>query len=175
MKTRNMARCALFAAFLCVCAWVSVPVGTVFVTMQTFGVFLCLLLLGGKMGTVTITIYLLLGAVGLPTFSGFRGGVGALMDATGGYLAGFLVMGLTYWLITAVFGNQNKVRILACVAGLILCYGFGTVWYWRLYLSSGGSGSVWTVVFTCVVPYLLPDGVKLTAAYLLSKRLKQIV
>lgn len=172
MKARNMARCALGAALLCLCAWIGVPMGTVYVTMQTFGVFACLLLLGGKQGSLTILLYLLLGAVGLPVFSGFRGGIGVLMDATGGYLAGFLVMGLAYWLITAVFGKKSAVCMIACVVGLFLCYAFGTMWYYHLYLSGD---SLAAVLLTCVVPFLIPDAVKLALAYLLWSRLKQFV
>ena len=74
MKARNMALCALFAALLSVCAWLSVPVGDIAFTMQTFGIFLTLELLGGKQGTLAILVYLLLGAAGLPVFSGFRSG-----------------------------------------------------------------------------------------------------
>ena len=70
MKVRNMALCALFAALLCVCAWVSVPVGDAAITMQTFGIFLALGVLGGKRGSISVAIYLLLGIVGLPVFSG---------------------------------------------------------------------------------------------------------
>ena len=88
---------SLFAALLAVCAWICIPVGDIAVTLQTFGVALALLLLGGKWGTVSIGIYLLLGMVGLPVFSGFRGGIGALAGVTGGFLWGFLASGLIFW------------------------------------------------------------------------------
>ena len=86
MKTRDMALCALFAALLAVCAWLVIPIGDVPFTLQTFGVFAALGLLGGKRGTIAIAVYLLLGAVGAPVFAGFKGGPGALFGATGGCL-----------------------------------------------------------------------------------------
>ena len=89
-----MALCGLFSALLAICAWISVPLADAAVTLQTFGVFLCLGTLGGKRGTTAILVYLLLGAVGLPVFSGFRGGFEALLGTTGGYLTGVLVSGL---------------------------------------------------------------------------------
>ena len=89
-KAYDLVLIALFAALMALCAWVTVPYAVPF-TMQTFGVFLALLLLGGKRGTICMAVYLLLGAVGLPVFSGFRGGVGALVGSTGGYLVGFIV------------------------------------------------------------------------------------
>ena len=89
LKTRDLTLIALFAALIAICAWLTVPMPDVPFTMQTFGVFAALLLLGGKRGTLSILLYLLLGAAGLPVFSGFRGGIGSLLGTTGGYLVGF--------------------------------------------------------------------------------------
>lgn len=174
MKVRNMALCALFAALIAVCAWISIPMGDIAITMQTFGIFLTLGVLGGKRGTVSVAVYLLLGIVGLPVFSGFQGGVGALLGVTGGYIAGFLAAALIYWLITA-FGKQKDIfRLLGMVVGLLACYLFGTLWFQFGYLSYGGL-SFGAVLLKCVVPYLLPDAAKLMIAWLLSRRLRQFV
>lgn len=172
MKVRKMAQCALFAALLCVCAWLCVPLGDVAFTLQTFGVFLALGLLGGKWGTASILVYLLLGAAGVPVFSGFRGGLGALAGATGGYLAGFLFTGLLYWLITALWGNSSKVQVLAMLIGLLGCYAFGTAWFLFGYAQDGSIG---LILVKCVIPYLLPDILKLFLARLLTRRLKRFV
>ena len=159
-STRNMVRAALFAGAMAVCAWLAVPVSDIGLTMQTFGVFLALGLLGGKWGTVSIGIYLLMGLVGLPVFSGFRGGPGVLLGVTGGYLWGFLASGLTYWALER-FG-----KLPAMVGGLLACYACGTLWF--LQYSGGG---LTFVLLRCVVPYLIPDGVKLCLAWSLSRRL----
>ncbi len=174
MKIRNMALCALFAALLAVCAWITVPVGDITITMQTFGIFLTLGVLGGKRGTVAISIYLLLGIVGLPVFSGFQGGIGTLLGVTGGYIAGFLATALIYWLITALGRNQEIFRLLGMVIGLLFCYLLGTLWFQFGYLSYGGL-SLGAVLLKCVVPYLVPDAAKLILAWLLSRRLRQFV
>ena len=81
-----MVLCSLFASLTAVCAWIAVPLPGVSFTMQTFAVLLCLGILGGKWGSVSILLYLLLGIVGLPVFTGFRGGAAALLDPTGGFL-----------------------------------------------------------------------------------------
>lgn len=167
MQIRNMALCALFSAVLCVCAWVAVPIGDVYITMQTFGVFLCLGLLGGKYGSISILIYLLLGTVGLPVFSGFRGGMGALLGTSGGYIWGLLASGLVYWLITAVW---KKGQLPAMIAGLLVCYTLGSFWYWGMYLQGN---TLWAVLAKCVIPYLIPDALKLTLAFYLVKTLKK--
>lgn len=170
MNVRNMARCALFAALLILCAWISVPMGDTAITLQTLGIALALWLLGGKLGAGAIFVYLLLGAVGLPVFSGFQGGAGALLGATGGYIMGFLLWALAYWLVTALFPQK---RVLAMALGLFICYGFGTVWFSQVYLQ--GSAGLGFVLLKCVVPYLIPDAVKLTAAWFLSRRLERFV
>ena len=159
-----MTYCAIFAALLAVCAWLCIPVSDIGITLQTFGVFLALLLLGGKWGTVSIGIYLLLGAVGLPVFSGFRGGFGSLLGVTGGFLWGFLLSGLVYWALER-FG-----KVVAMIGGLLACYGCGCLWF-HLY-AGGGMGFI---LLRCVVPYLIPDGVKLYLAYILSKRLSKVI
>ena len=77
---------SLFAALTAVCSWIAVPIPPIAFTMQTFAIFLTLGVLGGRWGTASVLLYLLLGVVGLPVFSGFRGGAAALLDATGGFL-----------------------------------------------------------------------------------------
>lgn len=172
MKVRDMAQCALFAALLAVCAWLSLPVADVAFTLQTFGVFLTLGVLGGKRGTVSILVYLLLGVAGLPVFAGFQGGIGILLGVTGGYIAGFLLSGLLYWLITALWGDRTKLRLLAMVLGLLICYIFGSLWFRFGYLRQGSALGMGAVIVKCVLPYVLPDSIKLALAFYLSERLR---
>lgn len=175
MKVRNMALCALFAALLAVCAWLAIPVGDTAFTMQTFGVFLALGLLGGKRGTAAILVYLVLGAVGLPVFTGFRGGIGALAGTTGGYLTGFLLSGLVYWLITSLWGNENPVRLTAMILGMLICYLFGSLWFRLGYLQGGSTAGFGLILAKCVLPYLLPDACKLLLAHYLTGRLQRFI
>lgn len=167
MKTRNLTLCGLFAALMALCAWISIPLGTATFTLQTFGVILALLVLGGKWGTVTVLVYLLLGAVGVPVFSGFQGGFSVLFGPTGGFLWGFLVMALVFWLLTALF--DEKLRIFTAVFGLLLCYGCGAGW---MAFSTGGQGSFRELFLMFVLPYILPDILKFLLAVFLSRRLR---
>ena len=161
-SSKNMVLCSLFASLMAICAWISVPVFDIAFTLQTFAVFLALGLLGGKWGTAAVLIYLLLGAVGMPVFSGFRGGIGMLAGVTGGYLWGFLLSGLVYWSLER-FG-----KLPAMIAGLAVCYLCGSIWfYWY------AGGGLWLILLRCVVPYLLPDAAKLTLAYMLTRRLSR--
>lgn len=166
-KIQIMTRCALAASLMAVCAWLTLP-GPIPFTLQTFGLFLTLELLGGKQGMLGVCTYLCLGILGLPVFSGFLGGIGVLFGATGGYLSGFMLTSLLYWFLT----NRGCPALPALVIGLVGCYCFGTVWYLLAY---AGSGSLWAVLSTCVLPFLIPDALKLALAHSLSRRLKKII
>ena len=121
IKTKDMAYIALCAVLLAVCSWISIPF-TVPFTLQTFAVFCTLLILGGKRGTVAVAVYILMAAVGLPVLSGFRGGAGALLGTTGGYILGFILTGLIYWLSEKLLADSPVIRIAALVCGLAVCY-----------------------------------------------------
>lgn len=166
MKISSMTRCAMLAALMAVCAWISVPIGEMAVSLQTFAVFLTLGLLGGRQGSVVCLIYLLLGALGLPVFTGFRGGIGILLGPTGGYLWGFLGACLIYWLL-----EKRLPQWLSMTLGMLLCYVCGTLWYFFAYADTG----VWAVLMTCVVPYLIPDVIKIILALTVSGRLREVI
>ena len=156
-----MVLASLFASLTAVCAWLSIPIPPVAFTLQTFALFLTLGVLGGKWGSVSILLYLLLGAVGLPVFSGFRGGAAAFLDPTGGFLWGFLAAALVYWAL------EKLGALPAMVASLLVCYACGCLWF-SFYAGNAGFRAA---VLTCVVPYLIPDGIKLWLAYTVSRRL----
>ena len=159
-SSKNMVRCALFAALIAVCGWISVPVSDIAFTLQTFGIFLTLGLLGGKRGSAAVLIYLLLGAAGMPVFSGFRGGIGVLAGVTGGYLWGFLLACFAYRVL------ERYGKLPAMIAGQITCYVCGCLWF---YLYAGGG--LLLIIGRCVLPYLIPDAIKIALAYMLTRRL----
>ena len=175
MKTRDMALCALFAALLAICAWLVIPIGDVPFTLQTFGVFAALGLLGGKRGTIAIAVYLLLGAVGIPVFAGFRGGIGTLFGTTGGYLVSYIFMGLIVMLAEKLFGDRTIVFLIAGVIALAVCYAFGTAWFVVAYARTAGPISWAAAIGKCVLPFVLPDLAKLALAVLLRDRVKRYV
>ena len=156
-----MVLASLFASLTALCGWLSIPIPPVAFTLQTFAVLLTLGVLGGKWGSVSILLYLLLGFIGLPVFSGFRGGAAAFLDPTGGFLWGFLAGALVYWAL------ERAGKLPALVAAQLIFYICGCWWFARY------SGSLSAAVLSCVVPYLIPDGIKLWLAYTMSKRLRK--
>lgn len=177
LRTLDLTYCALFTVLMAVCAWVSVPVPKPLVpfTMQTFAIFSALLCLGGRRGMYALSAYILLGAAGVPVFTGFRGGLDVLLGNTGGYILGFLFMGLTYWLLTHCLGGAVWVKILGCTLGLAVCYAFGTIWFLQVYAASTGPIGLVAALNWCVFPFLLPDAVKLGLAAALARRVEPLM
>lgn len=168
-KSKDLTYMAISIALLAVCSWISIPFIVPF-TMQTFAVFFVLGFLGGKKGTLSIIIYILLGAVGVPVFAGFAGGFGILFGNTGGYILGFILSGLFMWAAEKIFGKSRRVFFLSAFIGLFLCYTFGSLWFMALYFRSTGTISLLTVLSWCVFPFVIPDVLKILLAGLLKSR-----
>ena len=164
MSTRNAAYIAMMAVILCVCSWLTIPF-TVPFTMQTFAVYCALLLLGGRRGLLAIGLYILLGLVGLPVFSGFRGGPGHLLGLTGGYIIGFLFAGLGYLLMESKLRGLGFLpRIVLLALDLLPCYLVGTLWFTAVSRLHGSEIGFFSALGLCVVPYILPDLLKVVLA-----------
>ena len=168
MNIKSLVRCGFVAALISVTAWIAVPFAVPF-TLQTFGVFCALLMLGGKLGTIAIAVYVLLGAIGLPVFAGFQGGTGVIFSPLGGFILGFIVMGLLYYLITKDCGSKTHTQLIALTVGLLLCYTTGTLWF-TLFSSNITFKSA---VISCVLPFIIPDALKLWLAFILSRIIGQ--
>lgn len=174
ITTKELVFTALMAVIIAVCSWISIPT-TVPFTLQTFGVFMAVGLLGGKKGTISVLVYILLGAVGVPVFAGFSGGIGVLFGTTGGYIVGFLLSGLVYWAMTAAFGEKLPIMIIAMVLGLLVCYAFGTAWFMIVYAKNTAPIGLMTALGWCVFPFIIPDCIKIALAVVLTKQLKKYV
>ena len=145
LSTRDIALIAMGVALTAVCSWISIPL-TVPFTMQTFAVCLVTALFGLRQGMWTVVCYILLGAAGAPVFSGFSGGVAVLL-----------------------------VLAAAMAAGILVCYAFGTAWFMFVYARKSGPIGLGTALAWCVLPYLLPDAVKIALASVLVQRLRPIM
>lgn len=174
ITTKELVFTALMAVIIAVCSWISIPT-TVPFTLQTFGVFMAVGLLGGKKGTISVLVYILLGAVGVPVFAGFSSGIGVLLGTTGGYIVGFLISGLVYWAMTAAFGEKLPIMIIAMVLGLLVCYAFGTAWFMIVYAKNTAPIGLMTALGWCVFPFIIPDCIKIALAVVLTKQLKKYV
>ena len=171
MNTKDVALVGLFAALIVICAWISLPMGPVPVTLQTFAVFLGASLLGSRRGTLAVAVYILLGVVGLPVFSGFKG----LNPLTFGYVLGFLPLGMLTAAAEKLFKGRKLALPLGMVTGLLVCYLIGTVWFWYVMHFRGTEYGFGKILSLCVIPFIVPDLIKLGLAYFLSQKLKKYV
>lgn len=173
-KTYDLVYVSIFVVLIAVCSWISIPL-TVPVTLQTFGVFIAVGLLGGKRGTLAVLVYILMGAIGIPVFSGFTGGIGILAGTTGGYIVGFLFSALLMWGMEKLFGKDTKVLAGSMILGLAVCYAVGTLWFMAVYAASSGAVGIFTVLGWCVFPFIIPDIAKIALALILTKRLSGVI
>ncbi len=163
---------AMSAALITVCSWISIPALGPFVpfTLQTFAVFVIAGLFDLKTGVISIMVYLFMGAVGVPVFSGFKSGFAAITGPTGGYLVGFLFMIVTICLFKKIKSESIVYLIIGMSIGLVLCYIFGTIWFYCVFAHNGDSKSFISILSICVIPFIIPDILKMTAAVILVSR-----
>lgn len=166
MKTKTMVICALFAAILCLCSMVTIPIGPVPITLGLFGIMLAATVLGWKEGTVSVLVFILLGAVGLPVFSGLKGGFQVLVGPTGGYIWSYIPVALFIGFFAArEYENKwfTMLRIfLVCIVGVVICYALGTVQFMLVQ-----KVSLMKALSLCVIPFIPFDiGKALVCAYI---------
>ena len=169
-KTLHLVYIALAAVLIAVCSWICIPTLVPF-TMQTFAVFCTIFLLGGKRGTAAVLVYLALGCIGVPVFAQFTSGIGILLGTTGGYMVGFLLIGLIYWAAVALLGKKVWAELVSMLLGLLTCYAFGTAWFMIVYARTEAPIGLATALAWCVFPFVIPDLCKLGLAFLLAKRI----
>ena len=167
MKTKkniqNIILSALFAAIIALLSQIYIPTPFgVPLTLQTYAVAFCGYFLGAKWSAVSVAVYIFTGAVGLPVFSQFKGGLGALFSISGGYIIGFLFLGLF-----CGFCKKTKLiinKILLSAAGLTLCHLIGVLW-----LSFVSKGSISSAFAASSLIFVLKDIISIILAYISSK------
>lgn len=172
ITTYQMAVTALMAAVMCVLGPISVPIGAVPISLTNLVICFAVWLLGPKFGTLSVVVYLALGAVGLPVFSGYGAGLAKLAGPTGGYLIGFIPMALIGGLFIEKSKGRPVISGLGLVLGIAVSYAFGTAWFviqMQCELSYA--------LAVCVYPFIVFDLCKVVISVavggLLRKRLEQ--
>ena len=173
-RVKDMIYISFFAIIIGICAWISITAVIPF-TLQTFGVFLTISVLGGKRGTLAIIVYLLLGMIGIPVYATGLAGIGILFGKTGGYMISWIFIGLIMWAMERIFGKKTWVQIVSMFFGLLLCYTFGTLWYYYLYASELGQVGIRTILGWCVIHFIIPDLIKIALAIFVQKRLVRFI
>lgn len=170
MKTRSLVTVGMFAAIICVFAPFTVPVGPIPISLATFAIYLAAAVLGGKKGTAAVAVYILIGSVGIPVFSGFGAGIGKILGVTGGYIVGYIPCAYVAGTIIDRFQDKRIYYPIALILGTAVLYIFGTVWFM---FQTGNS--LYDSLIACVIPFLIGDAVKIAVASAVSIKLRSYV
>lgn len=175
LTVKDMALIAVFTAIITVCSWISIPIGTVPFTLQTFAIFATAGLLGTKRSFVTICVYISLGMAGVPVFSQFKSGPTVLAGPTGGYIIGFIFTVIIIGTITNIFFKSEKILkntmiFLSMIAGDMACFTVGTIHF--MFIMEMDLACALTI---CVFPYIIPDLVKMAVATVIIDRVKKYI
>ena len=172
IRTKQMVLIALMTAVTCVLGPLSIPLpfSPVPISLTNFAIFLAIFVLGMKSGTISFIIYLLLGAVGVPVFSSFRGGFQVLAGPTGGYLIGFIFLALIMGFALDHFDRKLVPTIIGMIIGMAICYIFGTAW-----LAGQLGMSFVAALGVGVIPYLPGDTAKIIIAIIAGPQIRKAV
>ncbi len=169
MDTKTMVYIGVTAALIAVCSQISFPLPSgIPVTLQTFAVAFAGYFLGNKKGTLSVLIFLLLGAIGIPVFAGFKGGLSAITGLTGGFLTGFILMPVFCGM--AAHSKSKILLILLSLCGLICVHLCGLLWF-----SYMGSISLKAAFIRASAPFIIKDIVSMVIAYIISRKLSGII
>lgn len=169
-QLKRMVYAALMAALTAAGAYLAIPLGPVPIVLQNLFIMLAGLLLGGRWGLISVAVYLLAGAVGLPVFAGGTGGVGKFVGPTGGYLLGFGAAAYLIGIISESGRGRVTIDVLAMVAGTLIIYAFGVSW---LKVVTGISFS--KALTVGMLPFLIGDALKIAAAIPIARAIRPMM
>lgn len=166
-KVYQLTTCALMTALMCILGPMSIPIGPIPVSLTNFIIFLSVYLLGMKGGTISYLVYLLLGAVGVPVFSGYQGGLAKLTGPTGGFLIGFIFTALIAGFVMERFHYHTIITIIGMMAAMVVAYPCCVVWFvFQMQCD------IWYALTTCVFPFIFIDIIKILVVTVMGKAIR---
>ena len=167
-STQRLTLSALLCALCAVLSQIQIPLPPVPISLSLLAVHLCGALLGSRWGAAAVGCYVILGAVGVPVYAGFSGGISVLFGPTGGFLFGYILCAWIVGRMTAQLGFSRRTLIASMAAGTLMCYTLGTTWFMFVTGSSMTAG-----LSACVFPFVPGDVIKVIFAALLCLRLQK--
>lgn len=155
----------MFACIIAILAQIQIALPSLVpITLQTLGIYLVAMILKPKSAFTSSLIYILMGAIGLPVFAGFSGGIGILLGPTGGYIYSFPIIAL---IISFLNNDHLSTKLTALIIATAVCYCIGTLWF--MYINQS---SLLAALSLCVLPFIPGDLIKIVAAIILSNKIK---
>lgn len=168
VATKTIALIAVMTAVTCVLAPLSLPIGPVPISLTNLAIYFALYILGMKKGTISYVVYLAIGLVGVPVFSGFTGGPGKLIGPTGGYLIGFIPMAVIAGILIDKYNGKFVQSMIGMVVGTIVCYALGTVW-----LAYQAQMDFMAALWAGVIPFIPGDLIKMVLAAFFGPQIRK--
>lgn len=168
LSIQQLAVIGVMTAVTCILAPLSIPIGVVPISFTNLAVYIALYVLGVKKGTISYLVYLCIGLVGVPVFSGFTSGPGKLFGPTGGYLIGFILMAVIAGIFIDRFTDKMFLCFLGMVLGTAVCYLLGTLW-----LAYQGGMNFQAALAAGVLPFIPGDIAKMVVAMLIGPQIRK--
>ena len=170
-KTKKTVMTGLCSAVLCIVSpfVIPIPISPVPISLAPCVVFVSAFILPPVQCTLSVLVYLMLGAVGLPVFAGFTGGVGVIAGPTGGYIIGYLAAAFTASFFNSI-ADKKIISFAGMLTGLAVMYITGTIWF-----CFSQKVSIVSALMVCVIPYLIGDVIKITAALFIGGKIRNSV
>ena len=169
-KLKLMIYSSILASLMAVGSYIAIPIGPVPIVLQNLFVMLAGLLLGGRWGFISVCVYLLAGAVGLPVFAGGTGGLGTFVGPTGGYLVGFALAAYLIGTIAERSKGSVLVDVLAMLIGTAVIYAVGVIW-----LKVVTDMTFAKALAVGAFPFVVGDVIKIVAAVAIAKVLRPMI
>lgn len=166
-SAKKLSFIALCSAILCVISPFSIPIFAVPISLSTFAVYLTGAILGGKYAPISVSVYILIGIIGVPVFSGFNGGINVLVGPTGGFLIGYIACSFIVGAFCNSQCNKKSVYFISMLIGTFFIYLFGVVWFIII-----SKADFITAISVCVLPFIVFDFVKIAAAVFIAAAIK---
>lgn len=168
-KTHDLTITAIFAAIICILSVITVPIGTIPISLSLFAIILTAISLGAKRGVLSVIVYILIGSLGIPVFSGFKGGLHILFGPTGGFIFSYIFVAL---IVSFASQKTNKklTLFLFSLLSLAICYLIGSFQYALI-----SKVSFYNSLTVCVFPFIIFDILKALLAVNIGLKLKKII
>ena len=168
MNTRQLTLIGIMTAVTCILGPLSLPIGVIPISLTNLAIYFSVYVLGRKRGTLSYIVYLFIGLIGLPVFSGFSGGLAKLFGPTGGYLIGFIFTALISGIFIDKFSRKIYMCFLGMILGTVVTYIFGTAWLaYQAHLTFN------TALAVGVLPFIPGDIIKMIIASLIGPQIKK--
>ena len=176
MKSRinDIVLISLSTILITISAWIEIPFIVPF-TLQILAIFIITGLFKFRVSFLSVVIYIIMGIIGIPVFSGFQGGIGVLMTYTGGFLLGFIFIPIVYNIINKVIINKNFSLVISFIISLIIIYLIGSIWFYIVYTNKNNNVNFIDCIVISVLPFIIPDVFKLFISIILINKLSNII